>query len=56
MAKKLEPPPRKVVRVKPPDYQPTPEELAEPVTLPEGMTEEEVLKTLLTPVTVVYDD
>ena len=55
MAKKPDQLPRRVVRLKPPNYQPTPEELAEPVTLPEGATEE-ALKALLTPVTVVYDD
>ena len=49
-------PSRQVVRLKPPDYQPTPEELEEPITLPEGATAEDALKALLTPVTVVYDD
>ena len=48
--------PRKVVRLKPPDYQPTPEELEELITVPEGTTEDDLLKALVTPVTVVYDD
>ena len=48
--------PRRVVRLKPPDYQPTQEELEEPITLPEGTTVEDVVQALLTPVTVVYDD
>ena len=48
--------PRRVVRLKPPDYQPTQEELEEPITLPEGATADDTLKALLTPVTVVYDD
>ena len=56
MPKKPEQPPRKVVRLKPPDYQPTPEELAELITFPEGTTEDDLLKALVTPVTIVYDD
>ena len=55
MAKKPAHPPRKV-RLKPPDYQPTQEELEELITVPEGTTEEDLLKALVTPVTIVYDD
>ena len=48
--------PHRVVRLKPPDYQPTQEELDEPITLSEGTTAEDVMQALLTPVTVVYED
>ena len=48
--------PRRVVRLKPPDYQPTQEELEEPIQFPQGTTLDDLAQAVVTPVKVVYED
>ena len=49
-------PPRRVVEITHPSYQPTKAELEEPIEFPEGTTPEDLARALTAPVEVRYVD
>ena len=51
-----EPPPPRVVRLKPSTYKPTKAELEAVIRLPAGTTPEDLARAMLTPVEIVYED
>lgn len=51
-----QPPQRRTVRLKHPSYQPSKAELEEPITFPPGTTPEDVLRAVVQPVNIVYED
>ncbi|MCY4667994.1 MAG: hypothetical protein OXC29_08395 [Rhodococcus sp.] len=49
-------PARRKVRLKRPDYQPSKAELDEEITVPEGVTADDLLRSVLQPVEIEYED